>query len=1249
MNKKNGITLAAFVMLACCAFQAQGEDIDLYSRIPSPKNNPNVLIILDNSANSDNVAAACNYDAVGAPGSGTGGPSAMGATVFGNEQCALYNVINALPTTLSGGALVNIGIMVYNANNLDKDLGLPGGTCPGGNGGCLIVPMTAMTSANKTALMNFIQGWTKNAISANGEATASAMQEAWAFYAGQVGMSGRNYKPVQPPASCVNNYVVFLGNAYNNAGSPGDPGTPSVSGALSGPAPSSPNGIVAAYAWAQAQYTAAGGTATGMPPPPGYPGPINIPAGTYGAPPANNSCGSYSMPNHTDPSGLYADEWARFMHTTNLYYKPMGNNTITTYSIAVIGPSCKPDYPALLNSMATHGGGKYFPASGAADIFQYLLRVINEVQAVNSVFSASSLPVSVNTQGTYLNQIYIGMFRPDPGGRPRWYGNLKQYQFIYNPTTKALALGDAAGLPAISAAGTGFLDPSIASFWTCTNASHSVWAGTLLGPAYGTLPQCASDPAAGFWANNVNGIGGAFDLPDGDVVEKGGHAQMLRLANLSDNYASAPGSTTNPRKLYTYCPSGAACKAALSDPANVFDTSNLAITDAMLGTGPAPNTTRDTLLRWVRGEDNLGDEPSLCPPGSTPGAGTCPNPAVNIRPSVHGDVLHSRPVVLNYGGTLVNILSTSDAGGVRTATASATDIATLAALGGVVPVTFGTGQACAVTVNTASNTFTYPTTNCGVPGPQTVAAGANDIVIFYGGNDGVFRAIDGNPPTYTFIDANSGTRTTLVDPKAGQELWGFVPAEFLGKLKRLRDNSPLLQMPTTPAGIVPAPQRKDYFADGATGVYQTVDGNGKTARAVLYITMRRGGRFLYAVDVTDHSNPQILWKHGSADAGFAELGQTWSMPKVARIRGWPNPVVIFGAGYSASEDNEAPTADTMGRGIFVLDAFSGSLVWSACSAGCTLTVPGMAYSIPADLTLLDRNRDGYIDRVYATDVGGNVWRLDLEPAAGNTPANWQVNQLAALGCNGGACPAGTTPRKFLYPVEVITTPRIDFVFVASGDREHPLYTDPNSTASSPSPYLSSPPYGVSAYAVTNRAYMLKDTKTGMDGSGQPLITEASLVDCTGCSAAAPYDGTLSGYYITPAPGEKSVNAPLVVAGFIYFGTNQAQVPNPNRCEEGLGEATGYRLSPFTGTLVSGEFENGGLPPSPVAGVVNIVDPVTGKTHQVPFCLGCGGQEDNNNTTNQGANCTGESALAGCRPVINVRSSRTRPYWYRENK
>ena len=62
-----------------------------------------------------------------------------------------------------------------------------------------------------------------------------------------------------------------------------------------------------------------------------------------------------------------------------------------------------------------------------------------EIQGINSVFVSASLPVSVNTQGTFLNQVFVGMFRPDQAGSPKWLGNVKQYQLKYDPATSAYA------------------------------------------------------------------------------------------------------------------------------------------------------------------------------------------------------------------------------------------------------------------------------------------------------------------------------------------------------------------------------------------------------------------------------------------------------------------------------------------------------------------------------------------------------------------------------------------------------------------------------------------------------------------------------------------------------------------------------------------------------------------------------------------------------------------------------------------
>ena len=78
----------------------------------------------------------------------------------------------------------------------------------------------------------------------------------------------------------------------------------------------------------------------------------------------------------------------------------------------------------------------------AGQIADALGRIFSEIQAVNSVFASVSLPTSVNTEGTYLNQVYMGVFRPDANVGPRWYGNLKEYKLAYDTGNQSLTLVD---------------------------------------------------------------------------------------------------------------------------------------------------------------------------------------------------------------------------------------------------------------------------------------------------------------------------------------------------------------------------------------------------------------------------------------------------------------------------------------------------------------------------------------------------------------------------------------------------------------------------------------------------------------------------------------------------------------------------------------------------------------------------------------------------------------------------------------
>lgn len=1541
------------------------EDIDIYSGLSLNTNVPNVLFVMDNSANfeasSGGVTCKRQTDGSLVIDSGSGTATDMSGTVGGIEQCALWNVVNNLPVNADGTARVNIGFMLYNGTHIHD---INNANCGGSTGGCLTQPMIAMTAASKAGVLNWIASWnttpsTFGNVKAAGKATAATMQEAWAYYIGGTGLSGRSYSGSgnHPAPGCQKNFIIYIANSFSSSSGPGDASSGGPLNALTSAINSQPQpGSLTDSEWAAKK------SAWNTPI-------LNTVATACSATPYNFASPSS---NHSESGGDYADEWARFMQQSDIYDStPSGRQSITTYTVGLLDPtSCKSEYPALLSNMATYGGGKYFAATSYATIVSAIMKILNEVQAVNSVFSSSSLPVSVNAQGTYLNQIYMGMFRPDPGALPRWAGNLKQYQFTIDPATGGLNLGDSVGNLALDSSGTGFLSPNAISFWTCTDpaidplidttrnsypAKHLTAAqrALLVANNQTNVSNSCVEPAGGFWVNSpssANAAASGFDLPDGELVERGGAAQQIRHTSLSVNYTTSPAA---PRKLYTFCPSGSSCNEDLTAASNAFATSNAALTAGMFGssssvnistltrsgttatvatsgnhgfatgdsiiianaspsnyngtfsitrvdnthftypiieyppttatgsytaslpsapksvtltrsgntvtataaahgysngqtvtisganqsayngnfviggatvntftytvtetpvtsasggtatgekqsTGGCPSpcmvsfaigsvtrsgttvtvttavnnnflssvgkvinlsgvvdgsgnpvaeyngnvtttswnnpinnrsftfttalspatpatgtitastpsavraitsltrngstatviaaghgyatgdlvsiggtpgvneepyvgtypitvvdadtftysiaTTpaspasgvggatmtatrstgflsgdRDNLINWVRGEDNYGDE-------------TGPGGTVNVRPSIHGDVLHSRPTVINYGSYFVTIELTSDSGTTRTATATeAADVAAIAGAGPRPVVTFANKEACPVTV-TSPTTFTYPTTNCGDPGAQTVSVGSK-VVVFYGDNGGVFHAVNGNQ---TALFGSSGP---------GDEMWGFIPGEFFTRLNRLRTNSPQLNLPSTPPGILPAPAKKDYFIDGTTGSYQLLDANGNTLVAYLYLTMRRGGRLIYALDVTDPTVPKVLWKIDptglstpsgfTASTDYAELGQTWSQPKVARIKGYcgglscasnpQTPVLIFGAGYDTNEDVEPPSADVMGRGIFVVDAITGALIWKGTySAGATAytgttikasaAVAGMNYSIPADITIMDRNADGFIDRLYAADTGGNIWRVDLEPLGNSTPDNWRVYKLAALGCGSGPCSAGSTPRKFFYPPEVINTSTYDAVIAGSGDREHPLYID-------------------LAADKTNRVYLLKDSYIGNNASGMIALDQGDLFDATSTS----WDGSLSGYKIALAEGEKVVNAPLVTAGYVYFGTNQPAAPSVNSCTSNLGVAKGYRLKPFTGGYDSVVFAGGGLPPSPVSGVVNITTATGIKL--VPFLIGGG------NPDCVGSDCS--SALGGQKPTISVPTSRTRTYWYQE--
>jgi type IV pilus assembly protein PilY1 len=858
---------------------------------------------------------------------------------------------------------------------------------------------------------------------------------------------------------------------------------------------------------------------------------LNVAAPTY-ATPITDPINSVTYPANTLQIHN-ADEWARYLNTTDVS-PASGQQSIATYTIdvfkdVVVSPSAsavqeQKHQTSLLMNMANQGGGRYFAATNEEAILNALREILLEIQSVNSAFASASLPINATNRSQNENQVYIGMFRPDPDVKPRWYGNLKRYQIgLFSGEAK---LADADGAEVVNPA-TGFILPCARSFWTSDTGPYWSFSDTSSGQCQGFSPFS--------------------DRPDGPQVEKGAVAEILRRGNnppvggYTDVNAlnASPAVTVAPagvnRTIYT-CTSTGGCKCNAANPGcgamgtmDAFNTTNI----SAAAVSAFDTLDRDDIVNFTRGEDR----------GAPLGDDNVNSLLTDVRPSVHGDVTHSRPLPVNYGGS--------------------------------------TG-----------------------------------VVLFYGANDGYFRAVSG-------ID--------------GKELWSFIAPEHHTKLRRLRDNKPILLYPGTAS--LPGVQAKDYFFDGSAGLYQTFQPapNDSLAQNVwVFPSMRRGGRMIYAFDASNPASPALKWRQGcpvnlsagvtpndtGCTSGFGQIGQTWSFPNVALLAGYSSgaqPVVITGGGYDPCEDEDtaAPTCTSpKGRAVYVIDAGTGALIRAFTT--------GIDRSVASDVTLLDRNFDGKPDHGYFADTGGGLYRLDfvdpLNPATARAPADWTATKIAQVAAGSG--------RKFLFAPAALPAAGKVFLSIGSGDRERPLITN----------Y----PYTTGGVGIQNRFYMFMDTfptssaPVNLDGSTMEDRTKDTVSICSEQPAAGK-----NGWFIdlNTGRGEQTVTSSTIFGGLVFFSTNRPMPTPVGSCSANLGEARGYAVNllnasgavgteALCGGTRSNFFVGGGLPPSPVTGTV----PVDGN----PVTVMIGGVQ------RSGAPSTPIGAQR-VTPVITQKRSRV--FWY----
>lgn len=1009
MERVKNRWLGGLLAASMLAGPAMAEDIDLFGGAQSSGVGlPNVLFIVDNTANW---------------GSGAN------PQPFGNEKSALVNTFTNMQTNADGSARFNVGVMFANeTGNPNNNVG----------GGVVRAAIRPMNTANKALYSTLFDNLDPNNDKGNGGISSLVMAEAYRYFSGGAPYGGNGKVKADYTgntcAECGNlgassktanaGVWALASNALNSKNatqynSPVGPGCGNNFIIYLSNGPSQDNNSVKTQA--NSMLTAAGGSTTTI---------------------ALSPSGSQDNP---------IDEWARFMKASSL--------GVTVYTIDVNPGSTGqgPGWTAVLKSMASVTGGEYRSVNSStgagAEIATAINDALSQIQAVNSVFASVSLPISVNTQGTYLNQVFIGQFRPDKDRYPRWNGNLKQYKLGFENNDPvnypALRLLDAGGATAINN-NTGFITECARSFWTpILDPQSTYWSFT--NP---TAAQCLTV------ANSISS-----DYPDGSIVERGAQSYRLRQSS----------SRTVKTTAETSCINGAC--TALAD----FATGNATITTAKLGA--ADSTERDKLINWATGVDVLDEN------GNTN--------LTERRPYIHGDVVHSRPVAIDYGSVTVS--------------------------GNQVP----------------------------------------RVAVFYGANDGMLRAVNGNRTE------NFGNSTIA----AGDELWAFMPPEFYGSIKRHYVNTDKIQIKGFTGGTP-----KSYGMDGNLTAYQS------GATAYIYAGMRRGGRSLYAFNVSNPTSPALLWKVGcpnTADdtgctTGMSGIGQTWSGAVAFKTAGYMTgavhkPMVVFGGGYDTCEDGDPHTctASAKGKAIYILDAATGELLKSFT------TDRGVVGEVA-----LVRDASGIATYGYAADLGGNLYRISMGSAA---PASWTMDKIASLGC---ATPTACNPhRKFMFTPDIVKEGDLHYVMIGSGDREKPVagYT--------------------SAASVSNYFFVVKDKPTEPAWLTAQNATCSSDVMClasllpisgSGTPLAADLDAK-RGWYLALEASEQVVTSSITVLGTVTFSTQKPPSAALNTCSASLGVARVYNISYTDASSRNGTtsryetLPRGGLPPSPVAGRVTLDD------------------------------------------------------------
>lgn len=186
---------------------------------------------------------------------------------------------------------------------------------------------------------------------------------------------------------------------------------------------------------------------------------------------------------------------------------------------------------------------------------------------------------------------------------------------------------------------------------------------------------------------------------------------------------------------------------------------------------------------------------------------------------------------------------------------------------------------------------------------------------------------------------------------------------------------------------------------------------GSCGKQYIYGGLRMGGRSYYALELNDLTAPTLKFyidpasgkvyskkfPDGKSFDAIKNMGQSWSKPTIAWInwQGKRKLVMFVGGGYDAGgtdgnsnnggyELANYNQTNKRGAGVYMFNAENGDLLWWANNLATksndvsnSALNTNMQFSVVSRINTVDRDGDGLVDHLYFGDLGGQLWRVDI--------------------------------------------------------------------------------------------------------------------------------------------------------------------------------------------------------------------------------------------------------------------------------